>query len=870
MRSSNGFFVLTLLAWGLAAAHLPAQDNLDQAASDGSAAPALLFPVDPWYDNLAYFYYTPEEPASNDGPHWKLADSAASALKSTWYGYQLVSTSPKDGHYSATLTRVFPDCDISTYDGLRFAASLNPGLTVKITLQIDDRPPLVETYPSPGKVSQGSPLEPHSFPIQGGKLKKVELEVDSPEAGGPFAIVPLYFQLHRKTENLALAHPIVLAPRPAGLAATHQPLLWGLVISRDQLPGLREEVKQAPKAAILQSLKALVDPYLKDDVAAEFNHATQGNYLRLSAHEDETSDSWSWKTPPNMLMTDAAMIYLVTGDATYAEFARKLILAISQTTYWTNSLVFRFPQPDEPKSFPPFVESTYAMDVALALDWLSDYLSDPEIAQVQQALRTKAVPDINGYLNRHPEPNAFWRTTNQGLIYNGGLFLAAAVQDPADAEAKAWKQTAEENLRGTWSKISLPDGTAHEGMVYMNVSCLYGAPALLAIAHTHGHSFVQEWGAQVAKMFDFVAYCTSTASHDPKMFNFSDSHFGRNLGVPVIFFLARDSRAAAWLLDQAGGVAKNAPATYGIGNIALVSDLNEPTFDSPGLPLKYEFPDSETIFWRTGWKFGDTSFNFLSGPIFTGHHHDDKNSFTLEYGGERLFVDPGMIAYNDARSAYLHFDEYHNTISIGKESQRSDTGPSAKITAYDDRKPGFGYLVSDATAAYPEARQVRRAILFSDSLNCMVCIDEVTLKKPDTIYMNLQTLRPLLPDGPAADGVSAWTWKGDSVTAHLLVAGDTPDLVARQNDFISDSGPLHRTRFLTGHPRDQVRIVSVYAFGPSTEVAKINRDGQGENFRLTRLGQGDIQIAVTPRDASSGPGITIQQAGKVLYTSVSP
>ena len=160
-------------------------------------------------------------------------------------------------------------------------------------------------------------------------------------------------------------------------------------------------------------------------------------------------------------------------------------------------------------------------------------------------------------------------------------------------------------------------------------------------------------------------------------------------------------------------------------------------------------------FLRTGWRHGDTLLALNNIRQVTCHGHNDRASVILEFNGEQLLLDPGMIGYEDPNSNQYQKTFCHNTITFDQRDQLGgtdvyDTAIAGFLSLSGDKCPGIkgslDWVIADSTAVYPEAvRFVRHVIFLRPSV--FVLIDEVEAKEPETIALNFTCLGPLSGEG---------------------------------------------------------------------------------------------------------------------------
>jgi hypothetical protein len=167
--------------------------------------------------------------------------------------------------------------------------------------------------------------------------------------------------------------------------------------------------------------------------------------------------------------------------------------------------------------------------------------------------------------------------------------------------------------------------------------------------------------------------------------------------------------------------------------------------------------DQGMAFLRTGWKHGDTLLSMNNLRTITGHGHRDRNSIILDYRGEELLLDPGMIAYGDPNSRLYHSTFCHNTLTFSQGDQSPqrqclENGIRHFLHMSGDTCPGLDgsidWVSTDASQAYDEAELFLRHILFLRP-GIFVLIDEVRAKQPEQTEINFTCLGPLEGEGPA-------------------------------------------------------------------------------------------------------------------------
>ena len=115
--------------------------------------------------------------------------------------------------------------------------------------------------------------------------------------------------------------------------------------------------------------------------------------------------------------------------------------------------------------------------------------------------------------------------------------------------------------------------------------------------------------------------------------------------------------------------------------LLLLDDDTAPA--EPNLPPAAVFRCQPMAFLRTGWKPGDTLLAVNNVRRYSGHGHQDRGSIILEYGGEQLLLDPGMVSYSDPAGWQYKETFCHNALTFSQQSQAGGLG------VYDTAVAGF-------------------------------------------------------------------------------------------------------------------------------------------------------------------------------------
>ena len=215
---------------------------------------------------------------------------------------------------------------------------------------------------------------------------------------------------------------------------------------------------------------------------------------------------------------------------------------------------------------------------------------------------------------------------------------------------------------------------------------------------------------KLANSISYPFYLRSLVGDGSMLLNIGDSGYSNRLLSPLLLFFAthlnRSDAMQVWQ-DQYGR-AETAPGDAW-SFLFYSPDVVPQALD---LPLNKRFRGSDRIFWRSGWKPGDTLFMLESGNWGPDHYHLDKHQFLLEAFGERMIVDRGMCDYSNPLSLHLHTTASHNTVTIDGQDQIAHSRQSAARLEKLVETENLRYLSSEAGAAYADLTLFRREVLF--------------------------------------------------------------------------------------------------------------------------------------------------------------
>ncbi|MCX6954615.1 MAG: DUF4962 domain-containing protein [Verrucomicrobia bacterium] len=534
-----------------------------------------------------------------------------------------------------------------------------------------------------------------------------------------------------------------LAQQRAKVPAQHPRLF----LRPEDVPRLRE-LARGPEAKALAALKKSADAYIKAGPTPEPEH-------KGSAREKDNAElvKYWW---PNREQTEKAcneaetiaFVYLLTGDKTYGEAARRWVLHLAS---W------------DPKGTTNFTLNCEAGKVMLyrparAYDWAWDMFTPEDRAKIQAAFRARVLEAWNsgevakgvGHLQRpyNSHGNRVWHK-----IAEAGIAWLDEIP-----EAPQWLDYAVNKFYACYPVWSDDDGGWHEGVSYWAgyqskaVWWLQVAQSALGI-----DGLKKPFFAQVG---DYPLYLSPP--HSPNA-GFGDLSF-RAITPPSFMEYHVRARsvsgdggsAATWRWwTQAGGMTPNG------GVLGFLYRANLPPLPAAKPPT--DLPQSK-IFHGIGIASlhttlldarDDVHFAMKSSPFGTpSHGHNSQNDFLLNAYGEALLV---ACTYRDLHGSKFHYNWVHttraqNAVLVNGEGQIPHSVAATGQIVREHLAPAYDYVAGDATVAYGDKLQKawRHAVFVKGPQPFIVLYDELVAPQPAKFQFMLHALSAFAVDEKAS------------------------------------------------------------------------------------------------------------------------
>jgi len=406
-----------------------------------------------------------------------------------------------------------------------------------------------------------------------------------------------------------------------------------------------------------------------------------------------------------------AAAYRLTGNAAYAERAKRELLAAAAFKDWN------------PSHFLDTAEMT--LGVALGYDWLYDTLDEPTRQTVLEAIRDKG-------LKQALAKRYFWSKGNNNwsqVCWAGMVAGALAVRDE---EPELALQVIHQAVTSVPYSITpyAPNGSYPEGPGYWTYGTTYYVYMMDLLTKALGSDFGLYDLPGFAKTGDYINIVTGPSG---RFFNYADGGDGR-AHLPALWWLALRSGRPDWVRKEAADMREavrlgdaNKTALRGVAfPVLLLFWFQETAPDvKSAMPLNWASEGHVPIIvMRTSWE--DPNAGYLAtkgGPAVQNHGHMDAGSFIYEADGVRWALDLGAQSYysieklgmslwssaqqSDRWKIFRLNSASHNVVTI--EGQSHVVKGAGKIVKFDTG-PALPHTVIDLDEVYAgQAQHVTRA-----------------------------------------------------------------------------------------------------------------------------------------------------------------
>lgn len=493
-------------------------------------------------------------------------------------------------------------------------------------------------------------------------------------------------------------------------------------------------------------LKTVIDPLLENNIPVPYN-CPDGVRLDTQGSKD---------------VVNLAFMFRVTGDEAYLDRAWLELESLC-----------------DPETYPDWHPSHLldtamtANGVAIAYDWLYEYLSDAQLALVENALYVNGLQEAQKQFNA----NHMFVTNenNWNYVCNGGFITTALAM--AHNENEEYNALAGEIMQRCYQSIQYglpqyaPEGDSIEGISYWDYGTRYLGSLMASItsATNVDNPFLSAPGLDLTALYPI--YMSGKAG----TYNYSDNDMTDAVGY-LNLWLAEVYEEPSWTWYHKYYMAQDQYT-------ATIYDLlyYNPDYYESEAPERLDayYTSQAVTTMRSDFTDDQGAFLGFKGGLNGAAHGDiDIGSFVYDLYGCRWALDFGKEDYNltgywEIAEGGTRWNYYrknamgHNTLIINPENGANQTvGAYAGAIEQSINNPAGGYTILDMTDAYQKnAVSVKRGFAFFDRLQVLIR-DEFTLKDPGEVYWQMHTLADVTV---SADGKTATlTQDGKSVLLKLL------------------------------------------------------------------------------------------------------
>ena len=356
-------------------------------------------------------------------------------------------------------------------------------------------------------------------------------------------------------------------------------------------------------------------------------------------------------------ITVTALLYRLTGNATYAARVIDELLSVTQWQDW-----------DIVKHALDTGELSLA--TAVGLDWCYDALQarPADLAAIVAGIVAKSGEAFRAAYAEGPHGGSWWTcdASNWAIVTNGGCGVSA-LAIAGEAGVPAWYGDLLANATagvhcsaasaGGFGAGYAPDGAWWEGPIYAGYSDRYFVPFASALETATGDgSFFDLPGVNLSARYQMHVLGPSPAY---QYFNWADAEEGQETLSMLLAVAARanDAAAAFVLRDRLDTVAAaildpvsridggDQSAMEFAHALIYFTDLGT-AVDRDAVLLDIALPEKRVALLRSSWSDADASFVGVKACNCSWNHGDlDAGTFVYSWGGQRWVADLGAENY---------------------------------------------------------------------------------------------------------------------------------------------------------------------------------------------------------------------------------
>ncbi len=481
-----------------------------------------------------------------------------------------------------------------------------------------------------------------------------------------------------------------------------------LLVKRGDMTLLRRHAREHPEwlTALQQEAERLLQEPLMEEPrpwsGGKWNAGEWLNYYRQivrAAHATET----------------LAFAWLVTGEARYAESARKWLMRFSQ---WDPEGTTSLQVNDEQAMHIMF-------SAARAYTWLYDQLTPVERERIRDMLAKRADAAYR-HLAQSPQPfEQFPYDSHSGRLWHflGEVALVLYGDIP---QAPDWLDYCLSIYYGWFPIWGAEDGGWAEGLHYF---CTYQEYVIPWIWTLEKVLHVRALKPFYRRAGDFLLAVAPPGAAVSGFGDFSENPpTSRRAWVAAALAALAQNSQWEWFAQQVGlGRGDISPMRY------LIATAQHPKAMPPGSSPRLRVLNSTGLMAyhsNIAQAAQNVSWLLRAAPLGNlSHSHCDQLAIVVGAYGDPLFVNTGYRDYYGSpfcRDWYWH-TRSHNSVLIANQGQGRGAGTGARLLAWREDNEG-AWAWADATQAYGAlAKRVHRAVAYmtDEQLHLLIVLDDI-------------------------------------------------------------------------------------------------------------------------------------------------
>ena len=556
--------------------------------------------------------------------------------------------------------------DCSGYDKLLVAINLPPGVIFKVNLKTDKMALSGEwTVKSLSK-------EEYELSLNGAtKIDRITLEIypDKENSQQSGWISWMGFRNSRLMEDYKAQgkkfseQPLDAFLAPPGTVPSFTPR-FGLVVTAAELERIREKYQKLSNHGasayfpIIKNIKP--EKYIREFMPI-------GNPKIFARTAD-----YEINLPQLRSLSESG---IVRKDADILRLAAKTAIAIAICPNWDAGFTIFFPGSAFDQR--PFAQAMIAYELAVTLDLAWDMFSPVGRELIMRRLALDGI----GFINYNVWKHSYIFNCNQLAAFSQGRIASYMAMEKQNwSHVRPYSDLAYRELCESINNIILPDGGFKEGTAYLQYTLACAVPAFAAYAGARGKDLKSIVPAKLAKVGAYADAFISTDRRGGLVPFSSGQGEGRAGGLDAIAFMAAICPDSQWVTLFRGRTKDRMPSD----NLIIWSLEEKIPEKIPKAKNFIMLPEMCIIASTRKYDSETVKFILFGGAKnFSGHQHEDRGSFVLEFGGDTYAMDPGGKDYSESGAEEIKHCEFHNMLVPTGTAER----PHAVIPSPEDIRP---------------------------------------------------------------------------------------------------------------------------------------------------------------------------------------